>query len=242
MTMDRFVKVTCRLAMPVAGLQAPYLDALCEAIMARKAKTIQESKNGHRHAYAIGGHGQSIATDAVGKLPIPIKRVWVDDLPIPCCSSPILGTVESDHAAHYTTAFPIDKAEHLHESERTKIMQTGGRFKSFMLPLRVRLVDQIVWYAVLRTAPTGLRQLLQKAISVGKKGSQGYGAVQGWSVETCKEDWSWYAESPDGPVLMRPLPAAMDHPQNLQGFRKSFGGCVGPYWQRDFWREIVEPC
>src|SRR5690606_16508648 len=35
---ERFVQVTCRLATPLAGLQPPYLDALCELAMARKAK------------------------------------------------------------------------------------------------------------------------------------------------------------------------------------------------------------
>lgn len=239
---ERFLRVECRLASPVAGLNPPHLDSLLELVYARRAKSIMESSNGDRHAYQIAGAGQSIALDAVGKLPIPISRVWVDELPIPRCSSPILGAVDSDHAAHYTTAFPLGKSEHLVESERTKIMQTGGRFKSFRLPLRMRLVDRIVWFCVSREAPTELRRRIRSVRQLGKKTSQGHGVIAEWIVDKIDADHSWYANSPDGPVLMRPLPSDMPHPAGLLGARRSFGGCVGPYWDRRFFREIIEPC
>lgn len=242
---NRFVRVECRLATPLAGPQAPYLDSLLELSMARHAKSIQESSNGSRHAYEIADRGQAIALDAVGKLPIPIARVHVNGLPIPCCSSPVVGCVSSEHAAHYTSAFPLDKAEHLHESDRSQLRQGGGRFKSFRLPLRMRLIDRIVWFAALRPMPSvasEVRKLLKVFHHIGKKTSQGHGVVAEWIVERIDADYSWYAESEAGPVLMRPLPAEMEHPSGLLGARRSFGGCVGPYWQRDFWTEIVEPC
>lgn len=239
---DRPVKVTCVLATPVAGLQAPYLDSLCELIMARKMKSIQESSNGHRHMYDIQMRGQPIPLDGVGKIPIPIARRNVDGLPIPRCSSPILVDVVSDHASHFTSAFPIEKYEYLHEKERSKVRQSGGRFKSFRIPLRMRLVDRIVWFAVLRDQMTVLRRLLKQIHHIGKKSSQGHGIIKEWIVEGVDNDYSWYATSGDGTVLMRPLPADMDHPSDLIGYRKTFGGFVGPYWQRDFWREIYEPC
>lgn len=239
---DRYVKVTCRLASPMAGLDAPYLDSLCELVLAHRAKSIMETSGGHRHRYTIQPRGQEIDVSAVGKLPIPIVRRTVDELPVPRCSSPIVGNVMSDHATHYTSAFPLDKAERLSEKERTKIMQSGGRFKSFRLPLRMRLTPCVVWFAALNDQPSTLKKLLRKIRHLGKKASQGHGVVAEWIVEPIEDDWSWYADSPDGPVLMRPLPADMDHPDGLSGFRQSFGGCVGPYWQRDFWREILEPC
>lgn len=240
--MERFLRVECRLATPVAGLNPPHLDSLLELVYSRLAKSIMESSNGDRHAYIIASPGHDVAIDAIGKLPIPICRTWIGELPIPRCSSPILGAVTSDHAAHYTTAFPLGKAEHVTEPERTKIMQTGGRFKSFRLPLRMQLVDRIVWFCVSREKPSELRKRVRQIRHLGKKSSQGHGVIAEWIVEPCEHDWSWYADSPAGPVLMRPLPADMKHPAGLIGFRRSFGGCVGPYWDRRFFTEIIEPC
>lgn len=239
---ERYVRVECRLSTPIGGLQAPYLDAVLELEYAKIARTIMESSNGHRHQYHVQPRGMPVPVDGVGKLPIPIIRTEVNGLPIARCSSPICADALTDEAANYTTAFPLDKASHLLESERTKIMQSGGRFKSFRLPLRVRLIDRIVWFAAIRTPPSELLRRLARVHSLGKKTSQGWGCVSGWSVDTIDADWSWYADSPDGPVLMRPLPADMDHPEGLIGARRSFGGVVAPYWQRDLWREMVEPC
>ena len=77
---------------------------------------------------------------------------------------------------------------------------------------------------------------------IGKKSAHGYGLVAEWIVEPCEQDLSWYASTDQGTLLMRPLPAELDHPSDLIGHRRAFGGCVGPYGQRDFWREIYEPC
>lgn len=148
----------------------------------------------------------------------------------------------SDTHGHYTSMFPLSKTEYLSESERTKIMQSGGRFKSFRLPLRMRMIERVVWFASLKEQLSDLRKLLKKVHHLGKKASQGHGVIAGWDVEPIDHDLSWYAPSNSGPVLMRTLPRDMDHPKGLIGYQASFGGCVGPYWQRDFWREIIEPC
>lgn len=243
----RFAKVTAVLATEMAGA-APYLDALCELVMASKIKTVQESSNGHRHDYEIRGRGQSVALDAPGKIPIPIIREMVNGVPIPHCSSPIVAVAESDSASHYTSAFPIGRGVMLASKERTKIQQTGGRYKSFRLPLRNRVIDRVVWFAALRVGNNGsspmsqLRRLLKRVQHIGKKTSQGHGMVKEWIVEACEQDWSWYAPGPLGTVLMRPLLATMDHPSDLAGYRRAFGGVHGPYWQREFYREIVTPC
>lgn len=235
------VKVTCELASSMAGHKAPYLDSLCELVMASKMEAVQESRNGHRHAYAIAERGQPIDVSGVGKIPIPIARKVVNGLPVPKCSSPIYETPH-DSVCYYTSAFPLDKADRLTAKEQTKIAQTGGRFKSFRLPLRKQLAPRVVWFAVLRERPTRLRKLLKPVTNLGKKTSQGHGVVANWTVERIDEDYAWYADSDLGTVLMRPLPLEMDHPPNLTGYRESFGGCCGPYWQHDFWTEIVEPC
>jgi hypothetical protein len=241
---DRPVKVTAKLAGPLGGPQPPYLDSLCELALAGRAKSIQESSGGHRHDYPLVPRGQPVPREALGKLPIPIKRIHVAGLPVPRASSPIIPSPTSDHAAYYTSAFPLGRSDQLTEKERTKISPGGGRFKSHRLPLRLRVVPRVVWFAVLNDRPGRLRSLLKREIRfLGKKSSQGYCQVTEWLVEPIEEDYSWYAGCDDlGVVLMRPLPAEMDHPPGLCGYRRTFGGCVGPYWQRDFWTEILEPC
>lgn len=77
---------------------------------------------------------------------------------------------------------------------------------------------------------------------LGKKGSMGYGTVSRWEVRETDNDYSWFAASDCGTVLMRPLPVGDYLPADLIGARRSYGGCVPPYWQTEFWTEIVEPC
>lgn len=240
---DRPVKVTCVLTGPLGGMEPPKLDALCELLQARRVRTVHQSEHGHRHFYEVVGGGQEISPAAQGKLPIPIKRITSPcGLHVACVSNPIVAEPLCDDVAHYTSALDTSQALRLELKERTKVMQSGGRFKSFRLPLRLQVLDRIVWFAVLRDQASDLRKLLKQCTHIGKKTSQGYGRVKEWIVETVDHDWSWFAESPDGPVLMRSLPASIALPEGCIGYRQSFGGCVGPYWQRTFWREVWEPC
>lgn len=236
----RTVKVTAILSSPL-GSDPPMLDALCEFAMAGKMGSVISSSNGHRHACPLVPRGQQVSREAVGKVPIPIARSLVDGLPIPHASSPICSSIEADRATHYTSQYPIAQTGLLRPKELTKIVTGGGRYKSFRLPLRTRLIERVVWFAALREKPSRLRGLLSSVHGLGKKQGYGYGAVAEWLVEPLDDDWSWIAPSEAGPVLMRPLPISAA-PKGLLGCRRDFGGVVGPYWQREFWRERVTPC
>lgn len=240
---DRPCKVICELDSPIAGPDLPRLDAICEVILASRAKSITESSGGESHEYEIVGRGQEIAENAQGKLPIPIKRKRSPcGLYVPCASNPIGSESMQDEAAYYAKAFPLARTASLLPQERVKIATTGGRYKSMRLPLRVQVIERIVWFAVLREQLSQLRNLLKECTHVGKKTSYGYGRVRRWIVEPCERDMSWFAESEEGPVLMRTLPVSIGLPEGCIGASRSFGGCVGPYWQQAFWREIWEPC
>lgn len=247
----RPIKVTAILSTPLAS-EPPMLDSLCELAMCGKMKAVIETDATGRHTFPLVPAGQPVPIECLGKIPIPIQRVWIDDLPIPRCSSPIIPLPASDTHGHYHKKFEVEHASILKPSERTKIAASGGRFKSFRLPLRLRVVDRVVWFASLKTyrsrgkhryGPARLRQLLNKNIlAIGKKTSFGYGRVQEWIVEPMDEDWSWFAPSEHGPVLMRPLPASVELPKDIQGSRLDFGAITSPYWQQSLWRERVVPC
>lgn len=242
------VKVTCELAAPLAG-DAPMLDALVEWVMSLHMSSVMRTSNGHRHLVEPRGRGQPVSEP--GKIPIPICRSFVDGLPIPLCSSPILGPVYSDGVEHVGKSLALEQSHLLAAEERKIVSTTGGWTKSYRLPLRIRTVERIVWFAAVKSCDRAsqrrryvreLGKLLRRVYSIGKKTADGYGRVSAWRVEEVAEDWSWFAPSGDGPVLMRPLPAACRLPDGLRGFRPDFGAVTPPYWQRSFWRSSVLPC
>src|SRR5690606_35922508 len=103
---------------------------------------------------------------------------------------------------------------------------------------RIRGIERAVWFVVGHRRQIVDR--LKKVEFIGKKTSIGYGRVGGWEVENADEDWSWFAPSDDGPVLMRPLPAELVQ-EKVRGCRRWYGSPVPPYWQRNLFAEIMQP-
>lgn len=241
-------KVTAHLSSPLAlspdGVP-PHLDALCEWVVARKARTITESKSGRNHPVAVTIPGQPV--DKQGALPIPIVRKWVDcgnglRCPIPRVSQ---GIVEpSKHRReNYHCAFPLERSASLKEKQRTTIATTGGPYKSFRLPLRLVDTSRVVWFAELRDrrelrrAPMSeMRRILREVHAIGKKTSQGFGLVNDWVVEPTEIDASWIYQG----VLMRPLPIYLGRDAE-GGKRRCFGAVAAPYWQADFYCDRYVP-
>jgi len=223
----------------------PHLDALCEWVMAKKARTISESKNGHRHPIVATIPGQPV--EKQGALPIPIIRQWVDcgdglRCPIPRVSQGIIETIKQ-RSERYHCAFPLERALSLKQKQRTKIATTGGPYKSFRLPLRIVDTSRVVWFAELRDkkmsgrAPmTELRKILRQVHAIGKKTSQGFGIIAEWLVEPTEFDASWIYEG----VLMRPLPLCLGEGAT-HGKRRCFGAVAAPYWQADFYCDRFVP-
>jgi hypothetical protein len=236
----RPVKVTAHLAGPVVlspDGRLPHLDAVCEFALAGKLRTIAESSRG-RHRYdALRPRGMPVAEP--GQIPSPFVRERIDGLPVSRVSFGVAAGRED--VAHFGRAFPMERAGLLAEDQRIKIATTGGPYRSFRLPLRLLHCGRIGWFAALRERPGVLRHVLKQIDAVGKKTAHGWGRVARWEVEPVDEDLSWYAPAEAGPVLMRALPAVIV-PEGTVGARRTFCGVVAPYWQRDFWREAMEPC
>jgi CRISPR type IV-associated protein Csf3 len=96
---------------------------------------------------------------------------------------------------------------------RGKIDVAAGAMKSYHMPVFYRHALAARWYAV--GYRPEIERLLAHCTHLGKKTSQGWGAVLRWDVEPWPEDWS--VRGPQG--LMRAIPAERGI---LTGFRPSY--------------------
>jgi len=220
-------KVTAVLGSPLAG-EPPQLDAILEYEMAQR-------------------HGKAMALDRsqpappIGSIHLPMLRGTMGPVDlIPRCSSPIMPDCQMDHE-FYAKRLSVENASMLKPEERTVVPVGSNWTKSYRLPLLIRRIDRVCWF-VGGSRRRSIRSLLKTVKAIGHKRSQGFGRVLEWLVEPEEQDLSWFAHSPDGPILMRVLPACDELPKNLQGFRRTFGGVVAPYWHPDRQMEIVIPC
>jgi len=158
---------------------------------------------------------------------------------VPCCSAPILAP-DHETVEHFAKRFGVEHAALLREERRLVVAPGNSAYKSYRLPLHLRAVDRIVWFCDGNRKP--LKKLLQSVRSVGKKRSQGYGRIERWELEWIDDDWSWFAPTDNGPVLMRPLPLCDELPAGLLGSRPDFGAVQPPMWHPDRYMERVVPC
>jgi len=239
----RAVKVTARLASELSG-NAPQLDGLLV-----KVRSLMHP--------SAGAHERYDEAPPMNLLPpIPIHREMVNGWWVHRVSSPILAPVESDRHQRIAQHFPRGLSLLLAKGERGVIATTNGQHKSQWLPVRRRLVERIVWFAVVHDSPAVLRRELKRsltdvdlnclingAIHVGAHRKLGSGRVAEWTVEAIDEDYSWFAPHPDGTVLMRQLPYGEWLPKDLIGFTRDYGSVTPPYWHPG--RNVVDmvtPC
>ena len=215
------LKVTAVMCSSIAG-DPPHLDSILEhEISCRRGMAKKINRAG--------------PPPAAGTIPIPMLRRTIAGVPVACCSSPIFAA-QSDIQEKFGKQLSVEHAGLLNESKRRKVPVTGGAFKSFRLPLRVRSPARVVWFCFAKGR--NLRKVLRDVHSIGTKRSIGYGRVARWIVEPQDQDYSWFA----GSVLMRPLPACDELPNELLGSRPDFGACCPPYWHPDRFMELVVPC
>lgn len=87
--------------------------------------------------------------------------------------------------------------------KRGGVPVSEGRYKAYRMPVFVRHALFVDWYAM--ATPDKLKRLLAFATHLGKKTSQGFGAVLKWEVEDWHSDWS---VRDDAGRLMRAIPTS----------------------------------
>jgi len=225
------LKVTAYLVSPLAG-PAPILDSLLEWAMC---------------VHVHGGNETRWKVDRrfpapdIATIPIPLVRERIGGWSVACCSSPILPAIYASTVEHITKRIAVEHSDLLAPEERRQVNTTGFWTKSYRLPLDVRRVEKVVWFA--RGNRKGLVDLLKQVHAIGQRPAKGYGRVLRWEVDKGAPDAWWFAEDDAGAgtVLMRPLPKCAELPRDLIGFREYYGACCPPYWHPDRYGDIVEP-
>lgn len=226
------LRVTARLAGAFAG-EAPPLDSLLVDAAAHRMR-----------------HQGRLRPDDTPSRDAPAPDQWQVKLGIGheslgghrvCrCSSAILGGVVADEHEHFARRIDVANAGHLSPEARRIFTTTGSWTKSYRLPLRVRVVEWVAWFVY---GDRGwVRDALRSVKYLGRKRSMGYGTIAKWEVDRWEEDWSWFAPSPAGPVLMRPLPVGSWLPAGIVGAKRSVGAVFAPYWHAERQIEVVTPC
>lgn len=220
-----YLKITAWLSSPIAG-DIPFLDAILEYEMAQRSGL----------AFKIQRHQPA---PEYGEVHIPMLRRRIGGLLVPCCSAPICAP-QREAVEHFAKRLAVEHAGLLREDRRLVVATGNSTFKSYRLPLHLRACDRIVWFSVAHRRP--VLKLLKSVHSLGKKRSIGYGRVARWEAEAWHADWSWFAPTDRGPVLMRPLPLCGELPAGLLGFRRDFGAVQPPMWHPERYVERVAPC
>lgn len=110
------------------------------------------------------------------------------------------GTIAED-SSHWTKRFDVSES-HLIDfgNKKAQVVTARGAYKGYRMPVFYRHAISADWYVM--GIKDEIENLLRFATHLGKKASQGHGAVLRWEVEPFHSDYSVY--SPSG--LMRAIP------------------------------------
>lgn len=223
--------VKARLGGQLAG-EPPRLDALLEWCVSL-----------HYHG-AVSGYkvDRKLPAPPQGVIPIPVLRRPLGEWSKACVSDPILSAADVDTVEHIAKRIGVEKANLLATSARRVVETRNSWTKSYRLPMRTRKAETVAWFVLSGSRRELLKTLRRHVAFVGKKVSVGYGRVAEWTVERVDEDFTWFAPTEHGPLLMATLPVGDWLPDNLIGARRDFGSCVAPYFHPERYTDIVCPC
>lgn len=247
------VKVTAILSGPLCG-EPPHLDAILEWQAAMKAESISRGDLAGWHAQVGDYRGnvqRCLEAPRPGTIAIPIERRMVAAWPIAKCSSPILAPCQ-ETVEYLNKRLDAGEIGPLLGGSRRSIHHGTGDTRAYHIPCRIRPARAVVWFAVAygftkgrvgrrRNAVAEIRKALREITSIGARRQAGFGRVAQWIVEPIDKDWSWFAASPRGMVLMRPLPA-FAVPGDTIGCRLTVGAVCSPYWHPHRAIDIMTPC
>lgn len=236
--------VTCELAGPLAG-DPPMLDSLALCMWTVLRRDFRRC----RRQDAAPDVLRHFASDR-----FPIAYTVVGGHVVPHASAPIMAVVRDDRHVHYHRRFPVPDAVRLCAPDQRGVVPTTMTVtKSYRLPERVRTISRVAW--IIEGNERELLKLLREVYYIGRDRGHGWGvvatrreeeesqtAVACWDVRESPVPAWWYAEHPDGRVLMRPLPAGAPCPGRLLGSCRQYAACSPPYWHPDRLTEVVSPC
>lgn len=105
-----------------------------------------------------------------------------------------------EDSTFYVKRFDLNHSS-LIDRKTKRIDTSRGQFKAYHVNIYYRHAEYVEWYCIGK--PSELEQLLKFCTHIGKKTSQGWGAVKEWEVKEWPEDWA--VRGPGG-KLMRAVP------------------------------------
>jgi hypothetical protein len=113
------------------------------------------------------------------------------------------------------------------ESKTKKIDVGSGQYKMYDMPMPTMWAESWIFYA--NGNIDECKRLLQLHISaIGKKCSQGFGAIKNIAVEPTDHDWSVIKDG----VPMRPIPVSAAADFDMDCDVEMYYACRAPYWHR----------
>lgn len=198
------LKITARLETAVVGDYSLPFDGLLYHLAHRKVLGAQQ----------CAASGASVSAGSSGAY-LPLARCNEHCHEWYYAASYVQWGVFAEGLDHWNCRVDVSLA-HLIDfrSRRGNIDISSSTYKAYHQPIFYRHASQVVWYV--RGLPGEIRQLLRFATHLGKKTSQGWGAVGGWDVVECGADWSVHGEQGQ---LMRAVPAERGM---VVGYRPSY--------------------
>jgi len=186
------LQITANLARPIA-----VTDNLSPDITGIIEYSVRES---------TGRLDTNVTFETLTEIELPIKK---HELGFYQASSPhYLYSIESTD--RYRKRWDY-QSEHLDwGKKKAKFSGSDGQFKSYDLPLFLKLTERIDWFVV------GDKEQIKLALStvthLGKKRSYGFAYVSEWSVKEIDYDWSFEKER----RVTRPIPLEMAQQLDLE--------------------------
>lgn len=222
------LRVSVRLLKPIVGDEMPRLDALLMGEVIEMTNVPQ-----------IVRVGRDTSCPPAFEFPIPIEVGEIGGHKVARCSSPIAMNPKWEGLEYIHRRFPAEAVDVIHPNCLGVVQTKRGLFKGERVPLKARLIPEIVWFCV--GDEDVMQKILDRVKTIGKKRAYGFAVVASWNIEAMDVDLSWFAPSAWGSVLMRELPRCDSLPVDLCGHRVDYGACAPPYWHRGRYIERVSP-
>jgi len=221
-------KITAYLCSPLVG-EPPMLDAIMEWELAKRM--------GMEHHRKLT---RNVHLSSLKRPLIPVARKDVPGGQVYQCSSPIMPGDVPEWVEHLNKRLDTNKAAlRLSDKQRKSLLTASGPYKMRHVPMRIRLVDRIVWFV--RGDRKEINKILKSIPALGKLRHYGYGLVSRWEYEEVEANNALFANNKGKLVLMRPLPLNAAVECGAGGYKQSFGSCDPPYWHPDRYMDIAVP-
>ena len=133
----------------------------------------------------------------------------------------------TEYIMHWHKRFDDYREQYIDfRGKRGKIDAKAGKYKSYRMPLVVQIYDRLEWYAI--GDIDKVKELCSMITHIGKKTSQGLGAVDHWEVIPWHEDWSLYCDN----RLTRAIPITQELRSGVEAITRQYG-IRPPYWLSD---------